>query len=794
MVNQKFKDKIFVHSISAKQIQQSLFRRGKVGIFLIIKQISVYGREIFFELVKFSYMIALNPCKWSGAGMNKFIFAFFLLTFAAVFALAQTPTPKPFENDADIVKISTTLIQLDVTVTDKNGKIVTGLSAEDFEVYENDEKQAITNFSFIASVPEIKSVLAPSKNQAGVPIPPVRIRPEQVRRTIALVVDDLGLSAESIHFVKRALKKFVDEQMQPADLVAIIRTGSGTGALQQFTSDKNLLYLAIEKIRWNPIGRAGVTTFAPREPTLQEQVQATSAIPRGGDSTKFDDAVQAEKDRITAFNELREDIFAVGTLGAINYIVKGMNELPGRKSIMLFSDGFSICTDTDMKNDGGRCTRMREALKQLTDLCNRAAVTIYTQDARGLAPTALTVQDVPAANPKSLTEGLSERTDELRDKQQGLEYLAEETGGRAIFNTNDLNKGLEKLLEDTKGFYLIGYQPDSDTFDSKARRFNKLIIKVKRSDLNVRYRSGFFGVADDAIRRSPSPNETPLQQILKPLTSPFAANEINLKLNTIFGKDERNGTFIHSFLHIDARDLKFSDAPDGVKQASFDVLAISYGENGAIVEQVGKNYTITVKNEKYRSLLNDGFVYNFVFPVKQPGAYQMRIALRDAGTAKVGSASQFIEVPDLKKEKLTLSGIILENLTEVEWQERNSSPDISQKQTNLMQDTSLRRFKRGTILNYSAEIYNARRDSAQKPQLQTQIRIFRDGKLVLDGKPNPFKAEGQSNAAKLNFAGALGLGNEMKPGDYVLQIVIIDNLAKAKHKLATQWVQFEITD
>jgi hypothetical protein len=387
---------------------------------------------------------------------------------------------------------------------------------------------------------------------------------------------------------------------------------------------------------------------------------------------------------------------------------------------------------------------------------------------------------------------LNKRTDELRDRQQGLEYLAEETGGQAILGTNDLNRGLEKLLEDTKGFYLLAYQPDAETFDNKTRRFNKLTVKVKREGLNVHYRSGFFNVADADVRRSAPQNETPLQQILKPLTSPFAANEINLKLNTLFGKDERGETFLHSFLHIDARDLKFTDGANDTKEATFDVLAISYGENGAIIDQVGKNYTISVKKDKYEKLLADGFVYNFVFPVKKAGAYQMRVSLRDAGTAKVGSASQFIEVPDLKKDALTLSGIILENLTENEWKERTASPNAAQNQTNLMQDTSLRRFRRGTILNYSTEIYNAKTDASQKPQMQTQIRLFRDGKPVLEGKMNPF--QGQGNAAKLNFAGALGLGNEMKPGDYVLQIVVIDNLAKNKRKLASQWVQFEITD
>ncbi len=729
--------------------------------------------------------------------MPRIILVIFLLIFTFVFSFAQTPTPtpKPIEDD-NIVKITTTLIQVDVTVTDKNGKIVTDLKPEDFEVFENGEKQNITNFSFINSTPEAKAapIPKPNKNEVGVPIPPIQIRPEQVRRTIALVVDDLGLSAESIYSVKRSLKKFVDLQMQPNDLVAIILTGKGVGALQQFTSDKNQLYAAIEKVRWNPIGRAGVSAFAPVEPTLQEIVQANSATPRSNPTETYEAQTQAEKERATAFNELSEDIFTVGTLGSINYIVKGMNELPGKKSIMLFSDGFSICTKTDMKKDVGRCDQMQAALQRLTDLCNRSAVTIYTQDARGLTFTGMTSQDNISLPTQKINESVMNRTEELRDKQQGLAYLAAQTGGRADFNSNDLNRGLEKMMEDTKGFYLIGYQPDSETFDAKTRRFNKLDIKVKQEGLSVRYRSGFFGIADADIRRSAPQNETPLQQILKPLTSPFVANEINLKLNTLFGKDDKTGSFVHSFLHIDAKDLIFTDTPKGEKQATFDVLAISFGENGIIVDQIGKNYTITVTAEKYKSILDDGFVYNFVFPMKKPGAYQMRVAIRDATSAKVGSANQFIEVPDLKKEGLTLSGIILENLTEAQWKEINSPQNTGQRETNLMIGTSLRRFKRGTILNYSTEIYNAKLDQSQKPQLQTQIRLFRDGKIVLNGKLNPFNLEQQSNPAKLDFAGALGLGNEMKPGDYVLQIVIIDNLAKAKRKLATQWVQFELTD
>jgi VWFA-related protein len=267
--------------------------------------------------------------------MKKIIFTLIFTLFCALTNLSQTvtptPTPKP-SNDEDVVKISTALVQVDVTVTDKSGKIVRDLKPEDFEIYENGVKQKITNFSFINA--DFQSEKEPAKfdknDKNAVPVPPTTTRPEQVKRTIALVVDDLTLSFESVYYVRRALKKFVDEQMQAGDLVAIIRTGGGIGALQQFTSDKRQLYAAIEKVRWNSIGSGGIGAFAPIEATPLEQAKANG-------SNISEEQLKAEKDFIRGANDFREDVFATGTLGAINYIVRGMKDLPGRKSIMLLS-------------------------------------------------------------------------------------------------------------------------------------------------------------------------------------------------------------------------------------------------------------------------------------------------------------------------------------------------------------------------------------------------------------------------------------------------------------------------
>ncbi|MEO7674568.1 MAG: VWA domain-containing protein, partial [Pyrinomonadaceae bacterium] len=208
-----------------------------------------------------------------------FCICFFGILFAAPSA-AQIAVPSPTKqaDDADVVKITTSLIQIDVTVTDKKGKIITDLRRDEIEIYENGQKQNISNFNFFSNVRE---VVEKSKDKApvGPLLPPSAVKPDQVRRTIALVVDDLTLSFESTYQVRRALKKFVDEQMQDGDLVAIIRTGAGIGALQQFTNDRRQLYAAIEKVRWNSIGAGGIGAFAPLEAKIDTGAPETDPEP-----------------------------------------------------------------------------------------------------------------------------------------------------------------------------------------------------------------------------------------------------------------------------------------------------------------------------------------------------------------------------------------------------------------------------------------------------------------------------------------------------------------------------------
>ena len=177
-------------------------------------------------------------------------------------APVQAPQQPPKQTDDDVVRITTNLVQVDAVITDGKGRLVTDLAPEELDILEDGESQKITHLSFVSlESSEVKPANPLDRNAA--PVPPVRLRPDQVRRTMAIVVDDLGLSYESSYFVRQALKSFVEKQIQPDDLVAIIRTGGGIGALQQFTSDKRQLYAAAEKVKWNPNSRAGISVFSP---------------------------------------------------------------------------------------------------------------------------------------------------------------------------------------------------------------------------------------------------------------------------------------------------------------------------------------------------------------------------------------------------------------------------------------------------------------------------------------------------------------------------------------------------
>jgi hypothetical protein len=407
-----------------------------------------------------------------------------------------------------------------------------------------------------------------------------------------------------------------------------------------------------------------------------------------------------------------------------------------------------------------------------------------------LMPTA--ADDFSGRDFQQVQDAMANRRNVAFETQEGLDYLAYETGGMPIKNTNDLSGGIRRVLADQKGYYLIGYRPDQSTFDARTgrRQFHHLTVKVKRpGKFNVRMRHGFYGVSDE---EKPKPR-TLGQQLFNALASPFGATGVHLQLTSLFANDPSAGAIMRSLLYIDPRDLTFTEEA-GFHLTTVDIMAITFGDNGVPIDQVGKTYHIKLTVDDYNRIMRQGLVYNVTVPVKKPGAYQLRVSLRDSASDRVGSANQFIEAPDIKKKRLALSGLVVSGQPANET--ANAAMTVQsegREEGNAETSAAVRHFKAGNVMSYMFYVYNAKLDTASHPQLKMQMKLFRDGAEIFTGQETQYNSGRQTDMQRLVAGGAIRIGSDLTPGDYVIQVVVTDLLADKKHSVATQWMDFQVT-
>jgi VWFA-related protein len=716
---------------------------------------------------------------------------------------SPTPQESPTLDDKDeTVRITTNLVQVDAVVT-KDGKLVTDLKADDFELFEDGRRQTITSFAYISNLTNSASptnATAPVKvdndrNTPSLPVSP--IRPTDPHRTIAMVIDDLGLSAESMSQVRKQLRKFVDEQLQPSDLVAIIRTGGDVGALQQFTNDKRLLYGAIEKARWNICSRVGPTVFQPLRPTQSAQVGGD--IQMSGPQGAFG---QDGSDAPCGWRSL------TSTMHSLRFILQSMRELPGRKSMVIFSDSIPReeqevkLPDSGDDSDafGGNSRNFDFVLQKLAEIAIRGSIVIYGVDTQGLQTTGPTAADMFAGTNRQMTTQINalqrSRSLLLVQRREGAELLARETGGFLVRNSNDF--GLDRISRDQQGYYLLGYRPSEETFD---RRFHHIKARVKRSGLSLRTRFGFYGITEDEAKRA---QRTTADKTNLALVSPFGAHDIAVELTALFANSPASGSLVRSFLYLSAKDLTFVDAADGWHESNVEVRGIIFGNNGEVVDQVTRLTTLRLRGQTYEQALSEGISLRFDMPVKRSGSFQVRVAARDIASSRIGSAGQFVSVPDLNNKRLAVSGIILRAASgeqpakpQAPHSDVTETPRAVSSPATPEGDNSgspaVRRFSPGSNVLFACAIYNALLDtSSHHPQLTVQAQLFHDGKAVYSSPPMPVDVANQSDLGRVVATGVVRINSDLEPGRYFLQLVVNDSLARIKQGPVVQWIDFEV--
>jgi VWFA-related protein len=712
-------------------------------------------------------------------------------------ALALVHTAQPFQqNNSDqdlVIRVNVNLVQVDATVTNSKDEPVTDLTAEDFIILQDGQPQEITNFAYVRrdfakpATPVIKPA-AESKNGSQLPPPPpAPLKREKVHRTIALVVDDLGISMVTMGDVRRAVKKWIDQEMQPDDLMTLVLTGGGEGALQQFTNDKRMLYAAIERIHYNAASRLGTTPFerisSPLVSLASAAIGGQQQPQQGGrDSSGF--AAPNPK-------EERDLAYTLFTMGSIEEVIKGLKDLPGRKDLIFFSESMKVMFEDNKTPSQAREIILKERLQRLIDKANKAAVVIHSIDPRGVIYTGLTAEDSTEglAN-EEVADVYAQRSSQLINSQDGMVKMAQETGGLFIQNRNDLDRALEKVVEDGEGYYLIGYQPNTETVSEMKTgksRFHDIRVRVKRPGLHVRTRSRFFSTPEE---NSPPDVMARKERVQEALSSPFAAGNVRVRLTALFSQTRADKPCINALLHFDVNQLTFTEEPENWRKAALEFVAGVYGADGQQIEFVDRVWNLLVKDRSYENMKKNGLSFMLRVPMKNPGAYQVRLVLRDNRSGQIGSATQFVEVPDMRKNRLALSGIVLAA------DKTKPKAVVDQEEGILDKEgyngtAAVRLFEPDTPVSYAYQILNAKTDKNKNPRLQLQLRLFRDGQEVYEKKPSEMKVGAQGNAKRIIAVDQMQL-NQLPPGNYVLQVAVTDMLAEEKERMAVQSIDFEV--
>ncbi len=681
-----------------------------------------------------------------------------------------------FAQEPPAIRINVNLIQVDVTVTGKKGERVSGLTPADFEVLQNGKRQPVTSALWVPGRP---AVAAPSSNSTVPGAPQPALKPQDVRRTIAILVDDLSLSLQSLHYTRQAVRAFVEANIQPGDLVAIYKTSAGLGALQQFTTDKRLLLANIDRMTLrNASAVDGLGTIASN--SLEES--ADPAIAEMAMRMRLQEEAQ---------NRGRQDILSAGSLGSAKFIVQGLAELPGRKSLVYFSENLQLydppasLTNPNMTVamrmspdvQGGRRDRTLAAIRDLTDFANRAAVVFYTIDPRGVVYSGLTAADAPSSDPRRMAGQMMEREMYLNLSKDGLALLAEETGGFFYQNRNDLAAALNDAVQDQEGYYLVSFTPDDDSFEKTktGAKYHRLQVKVKRSGLRIRYRRGFLGATDE--ERMPKPSDP----LIAAMMSPFRSAGVPIRLTPMFLEGKGTGPFLRTLIHTDVRPFTFkevpADAADENKtpwmEANIVIAAFLFGDNGAIVDKASQAQRLRARKPVFEKFLADGITQTLELPIAKPGAYQLRAAILDPSNQKAGSASQFVDIPNVKSKRLILSDLALYGEDYTQGKSSLSSPGV-------------RQLRGGERFSYGAYLYNA------GPAPLIQISLFRDGKLIHRGKKEPVMAKPDPATGIRAVEAVMTLAAKAPPGEYLLEFAVQDPAAPKQQQFAVRTIDFTI--
>ncbi len=696
---------------------------------------------------------------------------------AAVGLAVGVPAAQQAAQEAPVVdappvtfRVAVNFVEVDAYVTDAAGNPVTGLTADDFEIFEDGVPQTIDTFTHV----NIPIERAERPLFATGPIEPdVQANTATEGRLYVFVIDDYHISQERVLTVKMALSRFIEEHMGVNDVAAVVYlNGQGTDG-QDFTNKPRLLLASVDKL----VGRklpspTAVMTREFNRPAVQALLESGRGIAGNGPGDLVQDPLEFER-----------TWRARNAFDMIHDVAEFMEGVRGRrKALILVSEGllFNVY-DPFSASASAVLDESREAIAAAT----RANVTIYALDPRGLfVPSDLVLAaNNPAADSGRISEdspqlniGLQSLSDEFRLSQQSLMVLAERTGGFAAVNRNDLTDVFDRIVRENSAYYVLGYYSSNEDRDGDYRR---LEVRVRRPSLQVRARDGYVAPRGRAPELDEVAGETPRQAgVREALTSPLSVTGLPV---TVFASAYRGpapNAIVPVVVEIDASDLSFVEREDGTFGDSLTVTLVAAEGDGDLIASNQHELSLALRPDTLERVQARGLrvVSELSLP---PGRHRVRVAVADE-TGRVGSVAYDLDVPEYDEILFEMAGVTLTT----DSAEQTFTVEATEPMAQLLPGVPIatRTFVEGDLLSFFTEVYENAEGLPEHTLDFSATLLAEDGRAVFRSEEQRSSAELVDGRGGFGYTGDVPL--DVVPGFYVLRIEVRSSLSRELGSLA----------
>ncbi|HEY6332097.1 MAG TPA: VWA domain-containing protein, partial [Blastocatellia bacterium] len=554
--------------------------------------------------------------------MRKHILLFAIalagLVISPIEALSQANGQQQATNS---LKINSTEVLVDAVVMDHRDRLMTDLTSKDFEIYEDGVAQEISSFRLVRGETEA----VPGATAIDQPATVAGPGSTEMPNTIVVLLDYSTTQVQYAKTIQDAAIKFVEKDMRPNDLMAVLVLGTSLRVASNFTNDKAKLVAALK----------GADTISTIRLSERANPEADSGGPASLDQatkqTLDSDVSSILRKLLVTMQAAVDRIQGLGVLAAIRGIASAVSPIPGRKTLLMFSQGFIPGPAVELE------------LQWVAAAANRSQLAIYCIESQGLETRALSGTLVPNGQRTGRTDltgyggetGFDRAQEQGQDiREGGLRELALATGGTLFRNSNDLSTGLDRIDHEMRTYYLLSYRSKNENLDGK---FRQIRVAVKEPSLSVRARSGYYAIPPGYELLSP----TEFQLIQEAAKLAPGAGKIPVFMRAGAFQYGKNGFTIPVAIEMPYTAIQFYGG-NNKHSAELEILGIVRDSNGTMVQRFGNPMKMNLTDAEYNSLKIGTIYVGDRVDLDSPGAYKIQVLVEDMSSKSVSSSEQTV--------------------------------------------------------------------------------------------------------------------------------------------------------